>query len=692
VAKESTHPTAEKFKQDWQEHYRKGLTNIVRGEQQGRVRYCRQHSDESISYRLAGKVVPNRQDIAEADLVSRKQQIIFGRLWRLVESRLVQLAGGRIDRVVVERVAFDVLAGPLKTRQQLSQEKASEMYWHGPQLGFADRFTMLKTEFGGRCAYCGSLGVSEQVEHLMPQSGFPFDSYFNILPACLACNFRKGSRTALEAGLTIHDDAYAAYCDYVRKLRVPHVYHTIKKGLLNLLRRPATSGEAERRLSMLANDLVTVTNTQRSPRPLARYLATKLEKKTGHRPAIEYCAGRHTAMYRSVLLAEYDKESAKEEDDLRNHAVDAIVLGCELPSATALENKKWKLGLATVEGWLRGVKDAAPETLLGLPRAEPVEFVPSFEQDLLGGYCCIDLSAFNWNRKRKATHQLDPFGQTADGRPLKRVPAAEILGALTDSKTRAGQIDLIAHRALRQHLEQTPEQAAARFVSWLQQTVQAGLRKKQFTNHPADVARLRLLQDFAHASAEQVLSGERPIPPTIGVRCLNKGSINKLHVKRAGKDGRVFQHYQADPVFREWYVGYRLKDGQLDRRKPVIWTVTQGYEIRLKTGDKQLPVGCPPDSPLRGRAHGSKGSLKAFLARWQDEFKKLRDQEGVAQVFRITQGCIIEKTNGERVQMRNFDRGKGWMKAATFQGIRRVYRSPLQVVQGASSICSARRN
>ena len=33
---------------------------------------------------------------------------------------------------------------------------------------------------------------------------------------------------------------------------------------------------------MLANDLVTVTATQRSPRPLARYLATKRDK-LGHR-------------------------------------------------------------------------------------------------------------------------------------------------------------------------------------------------------------------------------------------------------------------------------------------------------------------------------------------------------------------------------------------------------------------------
>src|SRR5262249_52710432 len=155
---------------------------------------------------------------------------------------------------------------------------------------------------------------TEQVEHLLPRSAFPFDSYFNLLPACTACNHRKGPRTPWEAGMTVNKEAYAAFCDYVRQRRpLPHVYHTIKKGLLNLLHRPDPAAGAERRLAMLANDLVTVAASQRSPRPLARYLATRLGKQTGHRPEVAYRAGRHTALYRSVLLPGYDKQAAKEK-------------------------------------------------------------------------------------------------------------------------------------------------------------------------------------------------------------------------------------------------------------------------------------------------------------------------------------------------------------------------------------------
>jgi hypothetical protein len=532
---------------------------------------------------------------------------------------------------------------------------------------------MLQAEFGGRCAYCGQTGITEQVEHLLPRSAFPFDSYFNVLPACTACNNRKGARTALEAGMTVHDDAYAAFCDYVRWRKVPHVYHTMKKGLLNLLRRPGTSGEAERRLGMLANDLVTISATQRSPRPLARYLATRLERKTTHRPAVTYCAGRHTALYRSALLPEYSKEAAQGEDDRRNHAVDAIVLGCDLPSASALENPKWNRRPGDITAWFEAVRAAGPDTLLGLPRVEPVVTVPNFEEDLGGGYVSIDLTAFNWNRKRKGTHVLDPFGLTSKGLPIKRVPAATVLETLKDKGKRADQIASIAHRSLRETLQADPDDAPNRLVEWLQRSI----RTEAMGNHPADRVRRDLLKRFRQAPVEKVLSGEEPVPPVIGIKCLILGSQNKVDVTKVDRNGKVFQHYQADPVIREMYVGYRMKDGELDRGKPLLFTVNQVYGVRRQTSGKKVWVTEAADSPLRGRPHGSREEWASFLARWRRELAHLWELEGIAQVFRITQGCVIERVDGSRFQFRNFDRGQPWMKTASFKGINRVHRSPL---------------
>jgi hypothetical protein len=305
--------------------------------------------------------------------------------------------------------------------------------------------------------------------------------------------------------------------------------------------------------------------------------------------------------------------------------------------------------------------------------------VAFFEQDLDGGYFAIDLSAFNWNRKRKATHVLDPFGLTADGRPLKRVPAQGVLSKLNDTATRQDQIKLIAHQGLRNFLNKDPSQAPGRFVGWVQKSVSAGLKNSRMSEHPADKARKQLLESFVYAALDKVVSGELQIPHIIGIRCLNKGSENKLDVSRVGRNGRIFQHYQADPVVREMYIGYRSNDGKIDRQKPVTLTVNQAYAVRKKAGTGWLELELSATSALRGRSEGSRERLKDFLARWQEEFTDLCQREGIAKVFKLTQGCVIEKTDGSVFQLRNFDRSQPWMKGGSFQEIKRVYRSPLQV-------------
>jgi len=199
------------------------------------------------------------------------------------------------------------------------------------------------------------------------------------------------------------------------------------------------------------------------------------------------------------------------------------------------------------------------------------------------------------------------------------------------------------------------------------------------TEHPADKARKQLLQSFVDGSLDKVISGEHAIPHIIGIRCLNKGSKNKLDVSRVGRDGRIFQHYQADPVVREMYIGYRSNDGKIDRQKPIILTVNQAYAVRKKAGTGWLEFELPETSALRGRPEGSRERLKDFLARWHEEFTHLCQRERIAKIFKLTQGCVIEKIDGSVFQMRNFDRSQPWMKGGSFQEIKRVYRSPLQV-------------
>ncbi len=555
---------------------------------------------------------------------------------------------------------------------------------------------MLKAEFDGRCAYCGENSFT-QIEHIFHESDFPFDSYFNVVPACDNCNARKGGRTAFDAGMPINEGAYAAYCDFLKTRKVLHPFHNIKKGMLNLLCRPATMQRAQQMIGMIADNLVNITATQRAPRPLARYLATKLAERTGNRPRIEYRAARHTALYRGVLLPDYDKGQAREEEDLRNHAVDAIVLACELPSAAALENRKWTTSRDDVVRWTTSVRNAAPALVDGMPLVEATRTVPYFEQNVGGNYYVIDLSAFNWNRKRKAAHKLDPFGKTALGVPVKRVSAASVLAALLKGdKERKSQIDTIAHRALRNELQRDMANAATVFVAWLQKSIQAGFKGgTAMSSHPADQERRRLLAEFVAMPIPDVLSDPSgsKIPWTIGVRCLNRdtGARLKVNVARRVGENDHAQFYQSEAVIKEIRVGYREVNGELDRNHPVVFAVSQTDELSRFVNQRRQAVTTEATCPLGGRPLGSDGKLREFRQRWADAFAALCREENITKVFRISQGCVIEKTDGTTFQMRNFDKGQAWMKGSPFRQIRRVHRSPFRAMSSCPSDVSADR-
>jgi hypothetical protein len=78
-------------------------------------------------------------------------------------------------------------------------------------------------------------------------------------------------------------------------------------------------------------------------------------------------------------------------------------------------------------------------------------------------------------------------------------------------------------------------------------------------------------------------------------------------------------------------------------------------------------------------AHGSRSA-----ASWQAGRRNssaCAKGKGLAEVFRITQGCVIEKADGTRMQVRNFDKGEPWMKGPVLQEIRSVLRSPLRAME-----------
>jgi hypothetical protein len=134
---------------------RRNIMNLIE-QTGGRNRFCREHSSQYDTYFLEGKRIPFKATLTERDLVSRREEILFQKLWRYIEARILYLAPDGIDRVIVERTAIDLLAGSRKQRQDIMNKEAlEEMYQQGPRYGFKDNLEMLRTEFGGLCVYCG---------------------------------------------------------------------------------------------------------------------------------------------------------------------------------------------------------------------------------------------------------------------------------------------------------------------------------------------------------------------------------------------------------------------------------------------------------------------------------------------------------------------------------------------------------
>lgn len=175
---------ADDLNKNFQEFYGKELNNLVKKVQSGRVSFCREHSDDYIRYLLSHKDVPYKKTIEDKDIKSRQQQILFSKIWRFVEARFLPLTNGKIDKIAVERNAFDLLAIPFEDKIEMNEKRANELYWYGPRYGYKNTGEMLFREFDGHCCYCGGkFPESEftEVEHILPRSKFGFDNYFNVM-------------------------------------------------------------------------------------------------------------------------------------------------------------------------------------------------------------------------------------------------------------------------------------------------------------------------------------------------------------------------------------------------------------------------------------------------------------------------------------------------------------------------------
>jgi len=631
----------------------------------GRNRYCRFHSNEYINTILQGKPVPFKKTIADSDIISRREQIAYAKIWRYIEARLLPLAPEGIDRIVVERTAFDLLAGSWKSIADATDAFKEDMYQQGPMYGFSSRGEMLREEFGGLCAYCGlPSSVLMDRDHILPRADFFFDSYLNIVPACPKCNSAlKGRRPASEIALTIHPDAYNAYDHYLRskfKKRPMHFFHTIKKGILNLMKDPDRLWEAERYLSLITKQFSQIVQTQRSPRPFARYLSSKIGTLQGKTPEIRFRNGRHTALYRNVAYPEFDKYREKAEGNAINHALDAMLLASELPDLYPVESLN--IPLSSLKAWSASVKRKAPKPSAdGIPSIQNLnDFVDGFEVVHGDGYVDVALRTMVWNQRDTMTHKQDPYGWSAkDKRPTKRTSALDLYTEL--KKEKAGKVknkvELIHHPSLRKAVSDavTPENpggtAAEALKLWLCNSVRNTLKTSHFSNHPGDRARKEALEKFASNENET-------IPAVIGVKMFDLGVQGKIDLERLDRQtGNVGHRYMTQPPNRGVIVAYpKASDGHPDMARPCC--------LYLRQNGAVIPEGLAifkplPDKLSKGRIFGSHNNEVSTLFRDVEDYLK---DCGFFGYILLTPGCVAHYADGHSWFVRNFDQSKDFKK------------------------------
>lgn len=664
---------------------RRNILNLIE-QTGGRNRFCRHHSSQYVTYLLEGKQIPFKGTLTESDIVSRREQILFQKLWRYIEARILPLTPDGIDRIIVERTAIDLLAGSRKQRQgMMNKEALEEMYQQGPRYGFKDNLEMLRTEFGGLCVYCGK--PSDEIverDHLLPRSKFFFDSYLNLVPSCPSCNRTlKQAASPGETSLRIDKSAFEAFSKYMDtkfKDKPPHLFHTIKKGVLNLMQEPGRAWEVEHYLNLIANQFAQVVGTQRGPRPLARYLSGKLYQRFGEKPHIGFVNGRHTALWRKAAYPEFDKFREKKEGGIINHALDALLMACDLPDLTALEARNLQPSL--MSWWIDKVKKAAPpEGPEGIPEIpEPVFAVSGFENVHPGNYIEADLAKMNWNRKDSQVQRQGAYGWSKrEDIPVQRVTAASLAEELrkadkkTSPESRRAEVkkivDVIVHPRLREIMQaantgDTPGASTAQTLNiWLRKAIKGNFDKIGFSPHPSDQSKAKMLEDFLTGQSDG-------IPAIIGVQILYPWLKANVDLNRINKkNGRIICRYVAQPANVAYIVAYRGSNGNVDRRRPLTleWRQSGAIIPSVKL------FGEVPEGPLKGRSLGEKAIDQS---QWKDTLHQYLARAEIAEYNFVSQGNVVVYEDGREFYIRNFSGSYGFRKS-WFKGIKAVRRSPL---------------
>jgi hypothetical protein len=230
-------------------------------------------------------------------------------------------------------------------------------------------------------------------------------------------------------------------------------------------------------------------------------------------------------------------------------------------------------------------------------------------------------------------------------------------------------VDVIVHPQLRQALKGASisdapgESVAETLKTWLRKAIKGNLNKAQFSPHPADQSKAKMLQDFVNGQSEG-------IPAVIGVQILYPWLKSNIDLNRVDpKSGRLVHRYVADPANVAYIVAYRGSYGNVKRDRPLT--------LKWRQSGAVIPgvklFGDVPEGPLRGRALGEK---TIDQKEWKSALHQYLTRAGIAEYNFVSQGNVVVYEDGSELYVRNFA-GSYDFKKSWFKGIKAVRPSPL---------------
>lgn len=638
------------------ERFLRGVKARIASGAASRSRYCPEHLHEEV------KVLARAENPPQA-LSGRAGHSL---LWEAVAAKVASHLqrdvlptlppGARIDRISVERAAFDLVrvenprrraAGKPAPRRPVSDEAR----WLGPygqlralmradgHVGVPTVRQALAFETGGLCALCGDpLGGTVDMAHLVPQAkvgGYP---YLAVVAAHPLCNQRAGSRVSIVAPQAV--DALHGVRERILR-RGLHRWMDQKYGILHAL--AAASGDPERTVqveALLRRAFAAREATMQGADALGEAVrgavvaAGRGTPQVCRRGAGEVAGARWVATCASDEDEPwYCKDEAKALGDTANHAMDAFVVAA-LPPAEPLPARRgdvqWAVRpgrvrerfavLATEEAWTQAA-GAAPE---GVP-----------------------VLSLTLRRVWRQAYAKDTLMRRAERRGVAgayRVSAGKWLDDLRKSLAKGsgrGHVENLQLEPLRRTalaaLDAPDPYTAVRdaVVAFLKASTLAGLHGGQAAptaGHPVREARIQALRAWASGPDQEV-------PPWVG--------ITVREDRRIGAKGLALPARQGEHTLESWAASVGVVAQRGDGTSAFFWVSPLGGLEPAEGGG--APLG---DAALLATVHPHKvTALGPASPRWREAAARVLCAAGFVAAWVVGPGSVLVGQDGTEVRV-----------------------------------------